>query len=115
MISYELAQQLKDAGFPKDGFEFQEAIPDVKVNEELSITGDPARWRNIPTLTELIEACKPEATDERYFQLEMPMMGWIAYSGLPEKDGNADRVKSSGYCSTPEEAVAKLWLTLNKK
>lgn len=85
-MNYELAKQLKDAGFPWKGPFFE--------NEEY--------YREYyPTLSELIEACGDKfdalVSSER-------SGGWMATDGRG----------LSGDGSTPEEAVANLWLELNK-
>jgi hypothetical protein len=92
-MSYELAKELKDAGFPKlqgyaDGY--------VMMNDAL--------W---PTLSELIEACKLDR-----FVLQVSHGKWIA-GEWPGNDLEPGGCRGKG--STPEEAVAKLWLTLHEK
>lgn len=107
-MTYELAKQLKDAGFPQ--------------NSRDTICWDEVIYRNttpnpysdksasIPTLSELIEACKfpPDI-----FVHEIHLSKF-AYGSGGYKYGayvccqpiNVDA------CDTPEEAVAKLWLKL---
>jgi len=88
-MNYKLAKQLKDAGFPQN------------------IKEDEIRWtkgfENIknPTLSELIEECGKE-----FKSLERAKRSrtWWAF-GFGAINVNA---------KTPEEAVAKLWLKLNK-
>lgn len=95
-MNYKLGKELKDAGFPM---------------EEWKYHSDGSREPYIPTLEELIEACGEiefrihcypksfgtDVTKEPWFVIERP--NW---SDMPR-------------CSTPLEAVARLWLTLNKK
>ncbi len=57
----------------------------------------------VPELSELIEAC-----GDGYFKLVHPIGKWCAQMGLEE---NLPWYEGS----TPEEAVAKLWIKLNKK
>jgi hypothetical protein len=96
-MNYELAKELKDAGFPQVG-ESKQYLP--------AFTSEVY----IPTLSELVEACGDQG-----FQLEKGRSGW----GGSEGNWNASKavdgklVISSG--STTEEAVARLWLALNKK
>ncbi len=93
-MTYELAKKLKDAGFPQNGFD-----------------KEPLTWQEkhhayFPALSELIEACGAEFKE----LMRVPH---------PHLD------KNPWYCrgweteifegSTPEEAVANLWLALNNK
>lgn len=94
-MKYEIIKQLKDAGFPNDwqsrcghcGYDY---------------------GSNSPTLSELIEACG------------MPKVaGFIScshgvwYASVKTKDNYGIEYQGRGL--TPEEAVANLWLSLNKK
>lgn len=95
-MNYELAKQLKDAGFPQSdecehcgnflGGTFRLADEDV--------------YR--PTLSELIEAC---GDNFESLMLRLHNHTWAVSSPLAMLGG----------FKTPEEAVAKLWLALNKK
>lgn len=107
-MNYELAKKLKDAGFPL--IESTVGYCDNKChgkdcNEELIRIDGKVYW--IPTLSELIEACdgmlahlgdKSGIGDKR----------WRAWSFI--KDGISLDVQGS----TPEEAVANLYLELKK-
>ena len=91
-MTYELASQLRDAGFPQIGKGGHLGPPDKLV------------WRAsdrvyCPTLSELIAACTT------FCSLYRRGDDWCA-DGLdqPEQRGK-----------TPEEAVARLWLALNRK
>jgi len=89
MISYKLAKQLKEAGFPqpKDG----ELVNGIPWEEEDSY---------VPILEELIEWCGSE------FDLLLSIGdSWIAHGGQD--------FKVLG--KTPKEVVAKLGLKLHKK
>jgi hypothetical protein len=83
----ELAKQLKDAGFPssKDNEDYYEEFRE---------------WIP-PTISELIDACGGK------FATLMVGPGLILWSAR----GNGIEVRGE----TPEEAVANLWLLLNKK
>lgn len=103
-MNYELAKQLKDAGFSQhrvgahyspDGGGY--LIYDWAGLSDVDIA--------IPTLSELIEAC-----GENFSSLIHRAVYWSAKAVL---NGNDDGIWVDG--STPEEAVAKLWLALNKK
>lgn len=88
-MTYELAKQLKDARFPgSENWEFME--------DEIRTL------RPLPTLSELIEACG----DEFKVLERVAKNKWIIVGSDKRNPRLAD---------TPEEAVAKLWLALNKK
>lgn len=118
MLSYKLAKKLKDAGFPQlgDGWAL---IPDKKLPES-EATMTVIDW-NIycqntslhhkkmmycPTLSELIEACE----EDKLYWIKRRTWG-----------GQKDQWEAKtlggyyGFGKTPSEAVAKLWLKLNKK
>lgn len=86
-MTYELAKQLKDAGFEK------------KNGAPIFIEDDVFP----PTLSELIEACET----------------WIDVYGYKDNWSASTETamdnKNIHHGSTPEEAVARLWLALNKK
>lgn len=91
-MNYELAKQLKDAGFPFDP-ELGHAVIS-------------------PSLSELIEACGDDiclSNVDGYVQGKLSKKTWIAIKsyGIRKPEDIED-----GY--TAEEAVAKLWLALNK-
>lgn len=87
-MNYELARLLKDSGFPHEW----EMFTDGELNQDNSL---------LPTLEELIQAC-----GESFGSLYQSDNGWIADKGIHQLKQDA---------STPSEAVAKLWLALNKK
>ena len=98
-MNYKLAKELKDAGFPVEWFIFS--------------------WR-YPTLSELIEACGDEFLEllKGYRTAkDYPFVGWKAWSTseAAKKRDNDDDGYIAGRGKTPEEAVARLWLALNKK
>lgn len=104
MINYELAKELKDAGLEVPYARTENYYPDV----------------NVPTLEELIEACGdgksivimgPNTVDpiEGYLSAEEEDLWNAFYQGERRYDF------LSGQGSTPEEAVARLYLDLNKK
>lgn len=90
MIEYPLAKELKDAGFPVKPW------PTCDLLEPWDFYP--------PTLSELIEAC-----GGLYFTLTKDAYGWTATVNNGEED------IGRGRGSTPEEAVARLRLALNKK
>jgi hypothetical protein len=99
-MNYELAKQLKDAGFPNSRDWCMVPIHWSMGHIEPCMT---------PILVELIEACVSSAKDIGLFKLEHrenanPELGqyfWWAFRDYEEATGD-----------TPEEAVANLWLKL---
>jgi hypothetical protein len=96
---YELAKELKDAGFPqKEG--------------KYATSWEPPDSAYLPTLEELIEAC-----GERFNVLRSVhnhqgnIIEWVA-SAESGFDRKAEKLVVH---PTPTEAVARLWLALNKK
>jgi len=95
-MDYELAKKLKEAGFPQKDRPFC-----VSTKMELDEKGEQVRCY-MPTLSELIEAC-----GEMFINLSRDTAlkkEWFA-SGCGDV---------SAFGSTPEEAVAELWIELNK-
>lgn len=114
-MKYELAKELKDAGFPQKTesylvehrkWEEQDGkmveIGPVWIKEQWgSLTS--ATWVSIPTLSELIEAC----VGVRSRELVLNTLKGYSEARIIDKE-------ELGAGKTPEEAVAKLWLALNK-
>jgi len=89
-MNYELANELRDAGFPQEGEGRKIGRPDALY------------WRGAerayaPTLSELIEAC-----GSGFHQLRRADFAPFVAIGLT----------CSGTGQTPDEAVARLWLAL---
>ena len=110
----QLAKELRDAGFPniqdlqhRQGREFLAAGGEVSLYS-LGELAPPENWF-IPTLEELIEACE-ETEGSDYFILEHSQRGWFA--SIQAKDEQAD---SGSFQPTAKEAVARLWLSLQKR
>ena len=100
-MDYKLAKQLKDAGFSQNGGSglCEEKHDHMKDRENCH---HPSR----PTLSELIEAC-----GDRFEALIKQAGGWVAISNMENY-----MMKQDFKCvKTPEIAVAKLYLKLNKK
>jgi len=109
-MNYELTKELKEAGFPQgctgNGYFVDNQGVEYKGGEHWK------QFNYVPTLSELIEAC---GADDICLSREDGT--WKAMYGnssevavLNEWDGD--------YCATGnsiEEAVARLWLALNKK
>ena len=97
-MNYELAKELKDAGFPQllGGKWIHET---GRVSDEMRAAGG---YAYLPTLSELIEACGDQF---KMLVADPHIKGrWIAFSFLST---------NSGSCPSPDEAVARLWLALN--
>ncbi len=114
-MNYKLAKQLKDAGFPlielyKVQVGFRDKIIDI---------GD--RKYLIPTLEELIDACR-DKFEELYQDREIKgkyKNYWLA-GGFGKRiecpKCHTWKIENvSGIGKTPKIAVAKLWLKLNAK
>jgi hypothetical protein len=99
-MNYELARQLKDAGFPQGGKGIWALPPD-------SIVAHYSDRVYVPSLEELIAAC-PRTTNNGLFSISyVTQEYWVA--GF-EKYG---LLVPECWGSTPAEAVARLWLILN--
>ncbi len=98
-MNYKLAKELKDARFPKDAF---------LLGEDIETTSF------IPTLEELIEACAIDSSPILFQSKEK----WYASDWGGTGFGDL-WIDDHLYClcegATPTEAVARLWIALNKK
>lgn len=101
MISYELAKELRDAGFPN--------------HERLGIghgdtflSGDDG-MAYVPTLSELVEVC------DVLLKGELDLMHWGNWVAGDHDGYQGDWITARAEGTTPEEAVARLWLTLNSE
>jgi hypothetical protein len=100
MISYALALQLRNAGFPQEGSGKWIGDPGSLIMR----AGDRVY---APTLEELIIACG----ELDYFTLSGVGTTWMAmYGGSP---GISKQRSAEG--TTREQAVARLWLAVNQK
>jgi len=109
-MNYELAKELKDAGFPMKRF----GEVRVKHTEEGVETDSQYGY---PTLSELIEACgSHDHFNLSYTKKDGHWQSVVGHALEPSPNHNnnyqADEV---GDGTTEEEAVARLWLALNKK
>lgn len=112
-MNYELAKELKEAGFP-----FMEMVGAINVGNGLQClacglphTELDGKYYITPLLSELIEAC-----GEEFSSLEKDStQGWIAYRRKEEPllDGLVHPIGAVGV--TAEIAVTRLWLMLNKR
>lgn len=114
-MKYELLKQLKEAGFPiKTMGELIGDRPNTDVlvcYRTVVVIKDILDSNNLvePPLSELIEAC-----GDNFISLDSPIVEtntqWSAVGMFRD-----DRLYRKTEGSIPEEAVAKLWLELNKK
>jgi len=89
-MNYELANQLRESGFPRQWRESGSA-------EKIDGKWVRCRVYNMPPLSELIKAC-----GKGFDQLENTFDGYRAYG----------QHLGGIWAKSPEEAVAKLWLAL---
>ena len=131
-MNYEQAKKLKDAGFPTTSVGIGDRIWINENNKNIVVSKgelelaykkivEEKTWYRIPTLSELIEACGDE-----FDSLEL--MGgkdnqnnkiWDKEKATQGQWRVTNNTFGKGltFCwgHTPEEAVANLWITLNKK
>lgn len=99
-MNYELAKELKDAGFP---FDFGNATV-------LDVFPSYTSFDRTPNLEELIEACGNEFTN-----LSRTFLKDGTTTDSKEKWAALGMSIPDSYGITPKEAVARLWLALKKK
>jgi len=114
-MTYKLALQLKNAGWKQIVFTCRKDDHFCNVDKEDCII-EPLGF---PTLSELIEACGEEFCELVRSNNYTVKPMWLAYPSEEafNKSGNDCVLDCCGYeiGSTPEEAVANLWLAINKK
>ncbi len=118
MISFELAKQLKDAGFPQEVQEriiaYNENMTEIVIGNEIvgqligevkNLYDSPENRENVyvPSLSELIDAC-----GEKFYELKRVGDRYFATDGI-SKIGY-----SNLFYRNPDEAVAQLYLEINK-
>jgi hypothetical protein len=104
-MKYELAKQLKEAGFPQSRkYGYETMMPEGFDSHGVKAIDFEAAKVNVPTLSELIEACGESFRDLSCYH-GAPDDQWEA-RGLTEEQERG---------SSPEVAVANLWLALNSK
>lgn len=112
-IDYNLAKELRDAGFPSKTF---------VVHEQYKA------WENFPTLSELINACPKtlEGLNQNTKEKEpVDHLFRLGFNGIDEWFATYEFYQSTplnklgqlidGWGRTPEIAVARLYLQLNSK
>lgn len=131
-MNYELAKELKDAGFPQ-GIDFESIMP-YAVAAEYALTHDANKklakkyedsldalktfysddtkeYVRMPTLEELIEACG----NEFIALTQKNGASWVAGALVYANPSTKKMKEILGRGDTPTDAVARLWLALNKK
>jgi hypothetical protein len=110
-MTYELAKQLKDAGFPQQvTVEDQTVVFSKNVRlHPMSVVDGETEFAYAPTLSELISRVWEYSHQFRldYVQVTAKWAACTVWGNGYEDDWQEG--------NTPEEAVAKLWLALNKK
>lgn len=116
-MNYKLAKQLKEAGYPQEpknrGYYKKEYVyrdcdrGGVFWDKEGVI--DSKEVIKVPYLEELIDAC-----EDRFGSLEKVKIGWRAKNWDTLYKLKPDKRPVLTIEETPLEAVAKLWLELNK-
>ncbi len=112
MITYELSLKLKDAGFKIRRCEYaredMESRQCVYCEQPCFELGDTGEYYVLPTLSELIESCDKKCNDFALFHFGT---NWVCGDYMPYEHDWIERAEGE----TLEEAVANLWLALNKK
>jgi hypothetical protein len=129
-MTYELAKQLKDAGFPQKWKNGKGKIDcpcrnrgkgNIMTQSELDGSCGKDFEVYKPTLSELIEVCGKETLvlwmhNKKWFAGLRTIMTFKNSKGIVLTDTHTLVIDYEDYKigETPEEAVAKLWLELNK-
>jgi hypothetical protein len=110
-MKYDLAKQLKDAGFPQTSVQ-----PDDCIEGDLDCDSCGSHFAYNPSLSELIEACLATGDTQHgpvWFKLICsntdPRSSYRGYA-VQQENQHLDTVV---FHLTPEDAVAKLWLALH--
>ena len=100
-MEYKIAKLLKDAGYPQRETGNVEGFPGY-VGYGLGFLYNYNNEEPVysPTLSEVIESC-----GDKFFELTRYSSSWAACGNETGLDGRGN---------TPEEAVANLWLLINK-
>lgn len=117
-MNYNLAKQLKDAGFTQhDGPTVPLGGCYIGENNQTSLGTFDKGFVYAPPLSELIEACGDGFSQVGHEILQRRTEDWPVDKEWHASGKNVlteiTNVYVHAYGSTPEEAVAKLWLELN--
>lgn len=120
-ITYELASELKEAGFPQG---LEEGSPNFYTSDGKKLSGstpfksDLSTFK-IPTLPKLIEECLRLHDDEGD---KMSMLKLVCVNPDPGSSfltyavqGEGENIMKIEYYQSPEEAVSRRYLVLNKE
>lgn len=115
-MNYELAKELKDAGFPQYGHNYDEGgnrciVQGRFIEGNAKDGGTLEGTAYAPTLSELIEAC---GEDFKYLS-KRDDGKWVGGNHSGKIVHGEYTEHSYQFGETPSEAVARLWLALNKK
>lgn len=111
-MTYELAKQLRDAGFPHVG----DIIHTSHCFTHSSAIDKCVDRAYAPCLSELIEAIDLAIDKETRAHLSVFTLHYsLNYNNSTVSTWSAHAHGKEGFGSTPEEAVARLWLAVNKK
>jgi len=114
MVDYKLSKELKEAGYPQEGdgyAVFESGGKPMKAH----LIGVPDVVAYAPTLSELIDSC-----GENFQQLYKKHGDYVAsteelgHSAEQRNNPSLGYTWIEGYGKSPKEAVAKLWLELNR-
>lgn len=100
-MNYELAKQLREAGFPQPK-RFEDCV-----GEKAWGSFGKEDFVYAPSLSELIEAC-----GDKFWRLQRESGGWIVSYIVSEDESGGEFSWIKG--KTPNEAVARAWLELNE-
>ena len=103
-MTYELAKELKDAGFPQPALDFKGSFLFAQCGEPVDTQA------YVPTLSELIEACGTNFGG----LVRLADGTWNAATPVIDTGMSYGNPSTEVEGSTPEEAVARLWLALSK-
>ena len=104
-MAYELAKELKDAGFPQPAFDFKGVVLFAEYGEPVDTQA------YAPVLSELIEACGTNFGG----LVRLSEGAWNAATPVIDTGMSYGEPSTEVEGSAPEEAVARLWLALNVK
>lgn len=112
-MNYELAKQLKDAGFPTKRFNRYDPIfPNQEADDMNHMSVSVFK---IP-LSELIEACGGDFYGVfTLYEKNRITKKWAAVHRTESSAMGGEAKETNAFGSTPDEALAKLWLEINKK
>lgn len=109
-MNYELAKELKDVGFPQSGNGEIRSFNSEDKDQFLMDERPEVEYLYIPILEELIEEC-----EGIFWSLHRGGSDTGAFAWIADTTGKATEEYRQAFGSNPSEAVARLWLALNKK